>query len=232
MQVHPRPEYAASHPEAHLKNECWHVMDAVPGSRILKNVKPGVTPEAMKQALDEGRADELLQSIPVNVGDTSYLPSGTVHALGAGILAAEVQTPSDVTYRVSDFNRTDPSTGKTRELHVEKALQNIVYTSDEPAGQVHEVLADGQDANTVRVVKAPQFTLDKVEVPAGHQRRLEPGNRCTVWMLLEGELELAGESTTTTARRGETLLLPADIEPTMLTARANSRWLKVSFPGG
>ncbi len=103
VQVHPSPEYARAHPDAHLKTECWYVMEAVPGSVIYKGVKPGVTRERFEAALRAGRGEgvvELLDAVPAIVGECHNLPSGTVHALGAGVLVAEVQTPSDTTFRV------------------------------------------------------------------------------------------------------------------------------------
>lgn len=118
VQVHPSPEYAAAHPNAHLKTECWLVLDAEPGSLIYKGVRPGVTPDEfarLARAGDPAIVDALI-AVPAIRGECHNLPSGTVHALGAGVLVAEVQTPSDTTFRLYDWGRTG------RELHVEQAL--------------------------------------------------------------------------------------------------------------
>lgn len=124
VQVHPSPEYAAAHKDAYLKSEAWYIIDHEPGAVIYKGLAPGVTPEMLRDAL-ETNTDEavvpLLNAIPAKNGDCHYLPSGTLHALGAGVLVAEVQTPSDTTYRVYDWGRTD------RELHIEQAMACIDF---------------------------------------------------------------------------------------------------------
>ena len=118
VQVHPDEHYAATHPGAFLKNEAWYIMQADPGSRLLKGLKPDVTRDAFEASLKNGTVESMITSIPAKEGQCFYLKSGTVHALGAGVAVAEVQTASDTTYRVFDFNRVDASTGKPRKLHV------------------------------------------------------------------------------------------------------------------
>ncbi|MFG0260002.1 MAG: type I phosphomannose isomerase catalytic subunit, partial [Phycisphaerales bacterium JB041] len=129
VQVHPSPEYARAHPDAHLKTECWYVVDAEPGSVIYKGVRPGVTRTDFERALRAGQGGgvvELLDAVPALVGDCHNLPSGTLHALGAGVLVAEVQTPSDTTFRVYDWAAEFGRAG--RELHVEQALACIDFS--------------------------------------------------------------------------------------------------------
>src|SRR4051794_29188103 len=92
VQVHPDEKYASTHRGAHLKTEAWYVLEADPGSRIYKGLTKGTTREAFKSAIDVGKCEEHLTAIPSKAGDCYFLPSGTVHALGAGILVAEVQT--------------------------------------------------------------------------------------------------------------------------------------------
>lgn len=130
VQVHPSRAYAAAHPGAHLKTECWMILDAEPGSVIFKGVKPGVTREKFEAALRQGDGAgvvELMQAIPAVAGECHTLPSGTVHALGAGVLVAEVQTPSDTTFRVYDWGRTG------RELHIAQSMECIAFTAAEGA---------------------------------------------------------------------------------------------------
>ncbi|HQY88987.1 MAG TPA: class I mannose-6-phosphate isomerase, partial [Tepidisphaeraceae bacterium] len=93
VQVHPPERYTKEHPEAKLKNECWFVLDHSDGARNLIGAKPGTTRAMFEQSLREGSCENLLNAIEVKTGDTFYLPSGTVHAMGEGIVAAEVQTP-------------------------------------------------------------------------------------------------------------------------------------------
>src|SRR5215217_5673649 len=128
VQVHPDQDYANTHPDAHLKSEAWYVVDNDANARIYKGLQPGVTRESFRSAIEQGTCENCLAAIPVKPGQCFYLPSGTVHALGAGILAAEVQTPSDTTFRVYDFNRVEAATGKPRKLHVEQALACIDFS--------------------------------------------------------------------------------------------------------
>lgn len=121
VQVHPSPAYAAAHPGCHLKTECWYIMDAEPGAQIYKGVQDGVTREVFERATRDGRVMDVMASFPAVAGDCHNLPSGTVHALGAGVLVAEVQTPSDTTFRVYDWGRTG------RELHLAQALECIEF---------------------------------------------------------------------------------------------------------
>ncbi|MEL7473063.1 MAG: type I phosphomannose isomerase catalytic subunit [Planctomycetota bacterium] len=127
VQVHPSPEYAAAHPDAHLKTECWYVLEAEPRSVIYKGLKPGVTLRDVERALTgAGQGSgvvDLLQTHEAIPGDMHSLPSGTVHALGAGVLVAEVQTPSDTTFRVYDWAKEYGRVG--RELHIDAALACI-----------------------------------------------------------------------------------------------------------
>jgi mannose-6-phosphate isomerase len=121
IQVHPDEKYAAEHPDAHLKTEAWYVVQHDAGSKIYKGLTPGTTRDGFEQAIKSGTVEQCVERLEVKGGDCVFMPSGTVHALGRGVLAWEVQTPSDTTFRVFDFNRVEQSTGKPRKLHVEQA---------------------------------------------------------------------------------------------------------------
>lgn len=144
VQVHPTPAFAAQHPGAAVKTECWYVVAAEPGERgeqpvIYKGFRPGVTMADYREAIASGRVPELLSAVPAVPGELHALPSGTIHALGAGVVVAEVQTPSDTTYRVFDwiqrYNRP------ARELHVAEALESTLF--EEPPAAV-SAAGDGE----------------------------------------------------------------------------------------
>src|SRR5262245_57067900 len=116
IQVHPDEEYARAHPGSHLKSEAWYILENDTGARLLRGLRPGLRRDAFEAALGSGTVESLINSIPAKPGQCFYLPSGTIHALGAGILVAEIQTPSDTTFRLFDFNRIDPNTGEPRSL--------------------------------------------------------------------------------------------------------------------
>lgn len=122
VQTHPSPEYAAERAGVHLKSESWYVIEAAPGSMIYAGLQPGVDEAALRAAIQNNRVADLLRAVPARAGDVFHLPSGTCHALGAGVLVAEVQTPSDTTYRVYDWGRTN------RTLHLDEAMACIDFS--------------------------------------------------------------------------------------------------------
>jgi mannose-6-phosphate isomerase len=229
VQVHPDQDYANTHPGAYLKSEAWYVMENDPGARIFKGVPVGTTREIFEQSLKTGTLEQHLKSIPVKPGHCFYLPSGTVHALGAGILVAEVQTPSDTTYRVFDFNRIDPTTGKTRKLHVAEAMQCINFAGDEPPQQRSHVA--GMFTTVSRLVTCPYFKMEKVRFIEGIEEPV-PYDEPVVWIVLQGQgqIKVDGVTEPTTFRAGETLLLPAAMKNPVLKTLSDCIWLEVTFP--
>ncbi len=231
VQVHPPAAVAATEPGAHLKNEAWYVVAAEPGSMIYLGLQPGVARGQFVEALRTGDVAPLLRPVPARPGDCHYLPGGTVHALGAGVLVAEVQTPSDTTYRLFDWNRIDPSTGRPRELHVEQALRCIDFDSPgppEPPPRSHS--ADMWTAVT-RLAACEQFVIEKVRMIEGTEQRL-PYAEPVVWILLDGEVEILcdGGHGARKARRGDVVLLPAAMKDARVRVIRPAVWLDVSMP--
>jgi mannose-6-phosphate isomerase len=221
VQVHPDAVYAKANPGAHLKNEAWFVVQADPGSRLLKGLRPGVTRESFTRAIADGSVESSINSITVKAGDCFYLPSGTVHALGAGILAAEVQTPSDTTFRVFDFNRVDPSTGKLRTLHVEQAMKCIDFSG----GAEQTKSLPGSE-----LVKCDYFSIKKVTLKKGEEVLIS-GGEPIVLMFIEGEGRVtSGEQWKATEfTRGDMVLLPALLRESIAIANSDSVWLEVKL---
>jgi mannose-6-phosphate isomerase len=231
VQVHPDERYAAAHPEAHLKTEAWYIVQADEGSKIYKGLAPGTTREQLRHAVEQGTVEQLLKTIPAKPDRCVYLPSGTVHALGAGSLVAEVQTPSDTTFRLYDFNRIDPATGRPRQLHVEQALECINYANNEPPQRRSHV---GSYFTTVtRLVTSPYFKLEKVRMTEGFEEAV-PYDQPVVWMMLQGEAQIAVKDLPEPVRftRGDTLLLPAAMNGPVIKTLSDCVWLEVTFPTG
>jgi mannose-6-phosphate isomerase len=225
IQVHPDEAYANRHPGAHVKNEAWTVIEHAPGARLLKGLRPGTTRQAFERAISAGTVEELVGVAPARVGDVHYLPSGTVHALGAGMLVAEVQTPSDTTFRVYDFNRVDPATGARRPLHVRQALEAIDFD-----GGVETQPAATAGAGDGIVAVAPQFTLSRWSAHEGMRTPLAAGV-ASVLIILEGGGGIVGEDFSEVPfRKGDTLLIPADLVGQQLDPESDCRWLEVTFP--
>ncbi|MCE5326961.1 MAG: class I mannose-6-phosphate isomerase [Planctomycetaceae bacterium] len=217
LQVHP-DERAVKEigPPAALKTECWFVLDSRRGF-IYKGVTPGVDAAAFRKAIEADACEEVCNRYDVAVGDFHYLPAGTVHALGAGVVVAEVQTPSDTTYRVTDW-------GRGREIHVERSMQCIRFApSAAPPGNAPPTL-----------LATPYFSVALRRISGGGTRLL-PSGRCAAVMFLglEGDLEVIHDGPTEPAipaRAGETLLIPAALKNPAVRCSAGCAWLEITLP--
>jgi mannose-6-phosphate isomerase len=199
VQVHPSPAYAAANPSARLKTECWYILDAQPGAVIYKGLCPGVTRERFARDIALGQAVAHLVAVPAIRGECHVLPSGTCHALGAGVLVAEVQTPSDTTFRVYDWGRTG------RELHIAQSLDCIEY-GPAPAAAAR---ADGQSSATL--VRNEFFTLAEQGIAAGAACRPVHAGRCAVVMWLSGAGLARTRCDSVDLATGLTVVVPAAI---------------------
>lgn len=201
VQVHPSPAYASVHPDAHLKSECWYVLDAEPGSVIFKGLRAGVTRDVVERALRTAQGEgivPLLEAVPAVAGECHDLPSGTLHALGGGVLVAEVQTPSDTTFRVYDWAKELGRTGRT--LHVEQALACIDFGPPPPT-------THGRGERT-RLVHNEYFDLLELR-PGKGPLSLEA--RCCVLMVVRGSISLRFDGRIEEHAPGTTIVLPAAI---------------------
>jgi len=218
LQVH--PDSAAVEDigaDAALKTECWYVLESRNGT-IYKGVRPGVEAGAFREAIDSDTVERLVRRYDVAAGDFHYLPAGTVHALGAGVVVAEVQTPSDTTYRVTDW-------GRGREIHVERSMQCIHFT---PADDV----APGAADETLLVTEF--FTVAKRTCAAGETASL-PAGRCSALMMLAADAVArvchdGPNEPAVPVRAGDTILLPAALAKPTLVAPAACTWLEVTLP--
>ncbi len=221
VQVHPSPDYAASHPDAHLKSEAWYIVAREPGAKIYKGMTEGTTAEQLRAALEVNTNDAvvpLMVEVPVEPGDCHYLPSGTCHALGGGILVAEVQTPSDTTFRVYDWGR------EGRELHVDQAVACIHFGPAESEAFERQTRRQGDQHVWTRLVACDYFTIDRIEAQTGFQDTLDQAQP-TVWMVLEGNITAGGESFVA----GDTVWIPPALNAT-LSVESSATWLEVGFP--
>ena len=165
VQVHPSRDYADQHADAHLKTESWYIVEADEGSVIFKGLREGVTELDLKTCIESGTVPSVLQAVPAVVGECHTLPSGTVHALGAGVLVAEIQTPSDTTFRLYDW--TNEYDRPDRELHVEQALECADYGPPIRAG----VLAPDTDRGVVAETEFYRLIEARLTRPAARWAR-------------------------------------------------------------
>jgi mannose-6-phosphate isomerase len=214
IQVHPSPAYAKANPGANLKTECWYILHTqkVDGHDpvIFKGLKSGVTRADLERAIREERVPEVMQAVPAIVGECHNLPSGTIHALGAGVVVAEVQTPSDTTFRVYDWAKEYGRKG--RELHV---AQSVECTDFGPAPALAK-LAPG--TNRGRLVTTEFFRVDEVRLKAGESIAIADAavsgaaTRAHAFTVLSGNGTIRA-GTDQPITRGQTGLVPATRVP-------------------
>lgn len=204
LQVHPNDEQAVAleGPGHFGKTEAWHVIEAAPDATLIAGIKPGTSLATLQTAMRDGTIVEHTQSLTVGAGDTVFMPAGTVHALGPGLLIYEVQQTSDWTYRVYDWGRPETS---TRRLHIDKSL---AVSRPDAAAQAWPLptLADGRPS---RLCECPYFALDVLQAekqPVILDTRGESFHAITV---LEGTARLVTPGGEVTLNRFETAVIPA-----------------------
>lgn len=224
VQVHPSPAYARAHPGAHLKTESWYIVEAEPGAKIYTGVKVGVDPatfESKARARDASIVEDLV-AVEVAKGDFVHLPSGTCHALGAGVLVAEVQVSSDTTFRVFDWGRTD------RTVHIEESMACIAF------GEAAEVIRAGTASR--ELAENEFYAVREMRVGQGERIDLSgawDGPR--VWMVIEGGCDIASADDLferVRVERGRTVLLPAGVGAAMASFDSAAVVLETEVRGG
>ncbi|MBN2589543.1 MAG: hypothetical protein JXA96_06760 [Sedimentisphaerales bacterium] len=218
LQVHPDEQACKRLGEGEPKTECWYIIYAEPDSYIYKGLKKDVTKSQFEEAIANGSVAEFLTKVSVEAGQCHFLPAGTPHAIGPGLLIAEIQLPSDTTYRIFDWNRIDEN-GNSRQLHMEQSMESIHFDISENEPGVTTI---------GRLVDCEYFTVDK-----GHQAK-----NCEV-LLSSGEMKiiivLSGYGTITAQevdavefKAGDCLLIPAAYEGAICFAD-NTEYLTVKL---
>ena len=211
VQVHPNDRQAAQLDPPDLgKTETWVVLAAEPGSLIYAGLQPGVTRDDLAAALQRGACEELLHQFEPRVGDCVFIPAGTVHALGAGLVIAELQQASDTTFRLFDWNRVDAE-GRPRPLHVEQSLAVIDFARGPVASQVPQPLAPGVE----RLVSCDKFELDRLTLDG--PMSVGGDQRCHILAVVAGEALASRDPVGRPLAVGDTALLPAAAGPVTLS---------------
>ena len=222
VQVHPSEAYAAMHPDAHLKSEAWIILDTTPEGRIYVGLREGTTKEAFRTSTVNDTVPELLNAIDVKIGECYYLPSGTCHALGAGVLVAEVQTPSDTTFRVWDWGRTG------REMHVNQAMECIDFDAPSLTFAQSEPLQSG-DFLTTHFVDTPFFSIERVEAIVDTALELVVNETPVVLMVVEGHAKIE-HTVPVDAPIGTTILLPTGVINATMSMPKGTAILRFDIP--
>jgi mannose-6-phosphate isomerase len=223
VQVHPDDARAAKLvPPDRGKTEAWYVVAAEPGSLIHAGLVPGTTREHLRRAIEQGRAAEVLANFEPQAGDCVFIPAGTVHAIGAGVVVAEIQQSSDVTYRLFDWNRVGPD-GRPRALHVEAGIDAV--TSFTPVRPVEPL--ETPDPSVRRLVACEHFRLDEVRPGT---RWATVGGRLGFLAVIRGGIRLAIHWGLPALGPGRCVLLPAALGPERIECEPGTVLLAISLP--
>ena len=214
LQVHP-PAAVAKKLRGESKSELWYVANAAPKARLYAGVKRGTTRQGFTRAIEEGRVEKHLHAIELKTGDAIFLPSGRMHALGAGNVLVEIQENSDTTYRIYDWNRAKK--GRTsRQMHVEEAMQCVDFKDVEP-----ELLRMESES----LVSDELFEIDKWELQQA--REIADLGRCAIVVCLTGGVECGGRQ----FKPGDFFLVPAQVEDRFVRPAGESvSLLRVMIP--
>ncbi|HTH47494.1 MAG TPA: type I phosphomannose isomerase catalytic subunit [Candidatus Limnocylindria bacterium] len=226
LQVHP-PAHKALLLGGEPKTEMWFIADAEPGAKIYTGLRRGVTRAEFERKTHDGTVEDCFHVHHVRSGDTMFLPSGRVHALGAGNIIFEIQQNSDTTYRVFDWNRVGLD-GQPRELHLEQSFASIDFFDCEPplVRAPFAVVAPGITARPV--VRHGLFSIDHLKVAAGAATALQGEPGLTVVGVVAGTMGISGNGVTVQVGAGEFVLLPAALGGVEYRSDSSAELLRVT----
>lgn len=204
IQVHPNDELAKKRHNSFGKTEMWYVMQADEGAELIVGFNKDVSKEEYQQLLDNEQLTEIMNYEKVTEGDTFFINTGKVHAIGGGIIIAEIQQTSDITYRVYDFNRKDKN-GNLRELHTEQALDAIDYQKKDD----FKVTYSKSDNYTNEMVNCPYFITNYLKLTENFEKEIGSQDSFHIYMCVKGSGVISDGKTELTVNQGETVLFPA-----------------------
>jgi mannose-6-phosphate isomerase len=214
IQVHPNDDLAQKRHNTFGKTEMWYIIQADLNARIIVGFKEKSNAEDYLQNLKNKTLVSILGDVKVKTGDVFFLETGTIHAVGAGIVLAEIQQTSDITYRIYDFDRVDAN-GKTRELHVDLALEAINYNKVDTCKEYNK-----EHNKSNRVVDCPYFTTNYLPLE-GSVNVSKNGESFTVYMCVEGTFGLEFNGLMYSYKKGDTVLIPAAMNAFILSGKAS-----------
>ena len=230
VQVHPDDDYAKRHEAAAGgtgKTEMWYVVSARAGAEVRVGFKPEVTQEAFRRAIADGTAEELIERIPVGGGDAIFVPAGTVHTIGPGMVLCEVQQNSDLTYRVYDFNRRD-AMGKSRELHIEKALE-VIRFGQSAGGKLPSARDERNSGEAALLVECPYFAV--VKETFSDRYSVKP-QRLEIVVIIEGSgvFRFEQHAERVAYNRAQVWIIPAAARDCIFEPKEQTTLLTVTIP--
>ena len=229
VQVHPDDAYArrVEH-QPNGKTECWYIFSAEPDSELVLGWLHDTTREEYERRVADGTLGDLLRRVPVHPGDAFYLPSGTLHAIGKGIVLFETQQASDLTYRIFDWNRIGAD-GKPRELHVQKAADVLDYHAGK-SGAVTPVSYHFEGLDRTALIADRHFLVEHV-VANNEPASIATHNRPLIFMALASPLEVSANNVAVTLQPYQTAIVPAGVEwCTVYAPQGKSDFMLVTPP--
>jgi mannose-6-phosphate isomerase len=222
IQVHPDDKLAEKRHNSFGKTEMWVVMQAEKGAKLISGFNKKVTREEYLNNLEGKTLKNILNSEEVKEGDVFFIPAGRVHAIGSGILLAEIQQTSDVTYRIYDWDRKDAS-GKSRELHTDLALDAIDYNFYPQYKTNYEEKLN----QTVNVADCPYFTTNIIKFDAAVTKDYSFIDSFVIYICLKGNVEIISETGKENLNMGETILIPAALKELQIVPKGEAQILEV-----
>jgi mannose-6-phosphate isomerase len=230
IQVHPDDAYASTLEPPDLgKTEAWYVMHAECGAKIYSGLKEGVTPSDFKAALAAGTTAELMYAFEPQVGDVIFIQAGTMHALGAGLLVAEIQQASNTTFRVFDWNRVDAN-GVARPLHIQQAL-SVTRFDLGPIGPCRNALVTALQQPGLtkqKLISGDKFTLWHNRLQSDLTHSLGQLDSFRILVVTSGELILQHDPAGTALKTGDTALIPAKHDLVLTSQRGATEFLEIT----
>ena len=206
IQVHPNDELAMERHDSFGKTEMWYVVQADTGSRLISGFSRKVDQDEYLVSVENGTLEEILNYEEVTAGDVFFMPAGRVHAIGKGIVVAEIQQTSDVTYRIYDFNRVDDK-GNPRELHTDLAVDAIDYSFETNYRTEYKAI----DNQSVILVDCPYFTTNILTLSTTVERDFTELDTFVIYTCLDGECTLSWEDESLPVHKGDSVLVPAQV---------------------
>lgn len=213
IQVHPNDELALERHDAFGKTEMWYVVQADPGAKLISGFNRKIDKAGYLKSFKDGELEEILNYEEVKAGDVFFMPAGRVHAIGKGIVVAEIQQTSDITYRIYDFNRVDDQ-GHPRELHVDLAVDAIDYSFVSNYRTDYKSIDD----KSVKLVDCQYFTTNILPLTTSVERDFADLDTFVIYCCLEGKYSIGWEDQNITVEKGDTILVPALINNFVLSA--------------
>lgn len=223
VQVHPDDAFALEVENSLGKTEMWYILDAKPGTSLVYGFNMDVEEGQVREAVQDGTIEKLLNHVPVFKDDLFYIEAGTVHAIGAGALVAEIQESSNITYRLYDYGRVDKN-GKTRPLHVDKALQVANLKSSAAPRQPMRVLKYRNGCASELLTRCKYFQVERLLLNTEVNRELVDfrtgSNSFHALLVVNGCGSISGEGFMMNFFKGDCVFVPADSVPLKLHGRA------------